>query len=102
MRHLLDATTSGPSFAVHGWTAVLIYGAFVVGAITVIWKFIWPITKAAVQFTEQWGQIVEALPTLLKLADAADALLGLADDMKRIEGKVEDLLAGGRPTGRQP
>ncbi|HEY5201647.1 MAG TPA: hypothetical protein VIJ31_12155 [Acidothermaceae bacterium] len=102
-------TSSGPSVAVHGWVAWIIIVGAVVFALGVIWKFIWPITKAAVQFSEQWGQITEALPSLLKLADAADALLELADgfaDLKkrteRIESKVEDLLAAGRATGRQP
>lgn len=101
-------TTGGPAIAVHGWVAWIIVAGAVAFAIGVIYKFIWPITKAAVQFSEQWGQITEALPALLKLADTADALLALREDVndlkaghKRIEGKVEDLLAAGRQTGRE-
>jgi hypothetical protein len=100
-------TTGGPAIAVHGWVAWIIIIGAVAFALGVIWKFIWPITKAAVQFSEQWGQITEALPALMKLAEAAPDLLGMRDDVKelkdraqRIEGKVEDLLADGRDTGR--
>lgn len=101
MRWVAEATTGGPSVAVHGWVAWVIVAGAVMFALGVIWKFIWPITKAAVQFSEQWGQITEALPALLQLAEAAPALLELRDDVKRIESKVEDLLAAGRPTGRK-
>ena len=103
MRWLADAATkAGPSVSVHGWVAWVIVVGAVVFALTVIWKFIWPITRAAVQFTEQWSQITDALPQLLKLAEVADVMLAIEDRLKRVESKVEDLLAAGRASSRPP
>lgn len=99
IRHLIASTTSGPSVSVHGWVAWIIIAAALVASIVVIWKCIWPITKAAVQFSEQWSQITDPDTGFVALVgDVKD----LKERTKRIEGKVEDILADGRDIGPKP
>jgi predicted PurR-regulated permease PerM len=50
-------TTSGPSVSVHGWIAFVIITASVLGAVAVIWRIFWPLTKKVVHVTETWPSV---------------------------------------------
>lgn len=100
LAHMVAGTTSGPSVDVHGWVAWVIIAGALTAAVTFIWKCIWPITKAAVQFTEQWGQLTEILPKLASLAEKADELLALPAAVADLQDGMKILLAGHHQTRR--